>query len=115
VLQTAELMVSTGLFSYGYQYVNIDSSWQGEYGGKFNAILPNDKFPDMAQLYSRIHELGLKRGIYSTPMVKAWGLKNSADGLPGCTLGEPDPKYPDARFSIGLERREENNVKQWCE
>lgn len=115
VLQTAELMVSTGLSSYGYQYVNIDSAWQGEYGGKFNAIMPNEKFPDMAKLYERIHELGLKGGIYSTPMMKAWGLPDSADGLPGCTIGEPDSKYPEAHFPIGLERREENNVKQWCE
>lgn len=115
VRRTAELMVSLGLSSYGYQYVNIDSSWQGQYGGSYDAIMPNAKFPDMAGLFETLHRLGLKGGIYSTPMRKAWGLPGNVDGLPGCTLGEADPRFPLANYPIGLERREENNVRQWCE
>ena len=118
IIETAELMVSLGLSSYGYQYVNIDSSWQGEYGGRFGAIMPNHKFSDMAGVFRKIHSLGLKGGIYSTPMIKAWGLGKLSDkikALPGCTLGEKDMDHPSSYYPIGIERREENNVRQWCE
>ncbi len=115
VLQAAELLVSTGLSSYGYQYVNVDSSWQGAYGGEYDAIQPNAKFPDMAAMYAAIHALGLKGGIYSTPMSQAWGRPEGYPELPGCTRGEPDPRYPTAAFPIGLERCEANNVRQWCQ
>ena len=33
ILQAAHALVDSGLACYGYQYVNIDSSWQGQYGG----------------------------------------------------------------------------------
>ena len=74
VRAVAKAMVARGLAAHGYQFVNIDSGWQGERDGKGTvALQPNEKFPDMAGLVKDIHALGLKAGIYSTPMVIAWG------------------------------------------
>ena len=109
--QTADLMVSTGLSSYGYQFVNTDSAWQGEYGGKYDAIMSNEKFPDMKAMTDHIHRLGLKAGIYSTPMQKAWG----GGEFPGCTRGKTDPKWMDTYYGIGLDHREQACVNQWTE
>ena len=63
----ARAMVESGLADYGWSYINIDDGWQGVRGGKYNAIQPNGKFPDMAGMVDRIHALGLKAGIYSSP------------------------------------------------
>lgn len=111
IQRTAELLVSTGLAAYGYQYINIDSGWQGEYGGTHNAIMPNNRFPDMKVLADHVHELGLKLGIYSTPMLKAWG----GSSFPGCTEGKLDITYANAYYGIGSTHRELNNVQQWTE
>ena len=74
VQSAARALVARGLAAYGYQYVNIDSCWQGERTAKdTRALQPNAAFPDMAGLVRDIHALGLKAGIYSTPMVVAWG------------------------------------------
>ena len=62
--RTASQLVDMGIADYGYGYVNLDSGWQKEYGGKFDAIIPNEKFPDMKAMYDHIHSLGLRGGIY---------------------------------------------------
>lgn len=69
VLSSARAMAKSGLADHGWTYINIDDGWQGKRGGKYNAIMPNTKFPDMAALTSEVHDLGLKLGIYSTPWV----------------------------------------------
>lgn len=107
----ADLLARTGLAQYGYQYVNIDSGWQGEYGGTLDAIQPKAEFPDMKSLADHVHNLGLKLGIYSTPMQKAWG----GGEYPGCTRGKIDSTYMDAYFGIGSEHREDANAAQWDE
>ncbi len=112
ILNMAKLLRSTGLAEYGYQYVNIDSEWQGAYGGEFDAIMPNEKFPDMKKLCDDIHGLGLKCGIYSTPMMNAFGRTR---GMPGCTRGEMDLTYIESARGIAGEHCEENNVKQWTQ
>jgi alpha-galactosidase len=54
----------------GYQYVNIDDCWSvksnREYGS--NKLLPNlTRFPDgISGLAKKVHDLGLKIGIYSS-------------------------------------------------
>lgn len=68
----AKAMVDNGLNTHGYVYVNIDDGWQGERGGKYDAIQGNEKFPDMKGLCDYIHKLGLKVGIYSTPWRKSY-------------------------------------------
>ena len=72
VLRSARALVSSGLINHGWTYVNIDDTWQGQRGGPFNAIQPNEKFPDMKSLCTQIHDLGLKAGIYSTPWITSY-------------------------------------------
>ncbi len=115
VENTARLLIETGLADYGYCYVNTDSGWQGVYGGAHDAVQPNAKFPDMKALCGTIHGLGLKAGIYSTPMLTAWGCPKELASIPGCTRGRPDPRYADTNGGIGLEHKEDNNAAQWAD
>src|SRR5450755_1766189 len=50
VLRSARAMVSSGLVNHGWTYINIDDTWQGKRVGRFNAIQPNEKFPDIKSL-----------------------------------------------------------------
>lgn len=112
----AQKMTDLGICEYGYNYINIDSGWQGEYGGKYDAIMPNEKFPDMKGFCERMHSLGYKCGIYSTPMLNAFGCSMDYVPLPpGCTRGEPDDRFADERGGIGVIRKEKNNALQWAE
>lgn len=114
--KTARMMVDMGISEYGYSYINVDSGWQGEYGGKFDAIMPNEKFPDIKGMCDRLHTMGFKCGIYSTPMLHAFGCAMDYVPLPpGCTQGEPDDRFADERGGIGLIRKEKNNALQWAE
>ena len=72
VLESARILVSSGLANHGWSYVNIDDSWQGRREGKDKALLANDKFPDMTGLCASIHAMGLKAGIYSTPWMTSY-------------------------------------------
>lgn len=109
----AKRMVELGITEYGYGYVNTDSGWQGEYGGEFDAVMPNKKFPDMKGMTDKIHALGLKCGIYSTPMLNAWGCPDEYESIPGCTQGEADYRFADTNGGIGVIHKEENNARQW--
>jgi alpha-galactosidase len=125
VRAAADALVQRGLAARGYTYINVDSCWQGERGGPFQAIQPNAKFPNMPGLANYIHGLGLKFGLYSTPWVEPWGC-SAADAraewgggaLIGCSAGTPDPAYPThhptiAGKFVGLEKYEPNDVAQW--
>ena len=81
VLAAAKALVRTGLADYGWSYINIDDGWQGLRGGKYGAIQPNSKFPDMKALADSVHALGLKIGIYSGPWVCSYAghIGSSAD------------------------------------
>ena len=111
----AQKLVDSGIAEYGYSYVNMDSGWQKEYGGEYDAIMPSEKFPDMKKMTDTIHALGLKCGIYSTPMLTAWGCPKELKSIPGCTQGERDIMFADINTGIGKIRKEKNNVKQWTE
>ncbi len=67
IVRMAEAMVATGLRDLGYQYVNIDDHWHAERRAADGAPLANPRtFPDgIAPVAARVHELGLKLGIYS--------------------------------------------------
>ena len=69
ILSSARAMVEKGLADHGWSYINIDDGWQGRRGGRYNAIQPNKKFPDMVALTREIHDMGLRVGIYSTPWI----------------------------------------------
>ncbi len=113
LLRTADTMEETGLNDYGYQYINVDSSWQGEYGGEFNAIQPCGRFPDIAAMTRELHRRGFLCGIYSSPFIEPWGCPSDRKSIPGCTVAPPDPRFPSNNGGIGLDRREKNNVLQW--
>lgn len=115
VEETAQLLVNLGISEYGYSYVNTDSGWQEKYGGKFDAVMPNPKFPDMKEMTDKIHSLGLKCGIYSTPMLTAWGCPDEYESIPGCTQGNADDRFSLLNGGIGTIRKERNNALQWNE
>ena len=66
VRETADAMVSSGMAAAGYQYINIDDTWEGGRDARGN-IVSNRKFPDMKSLADYVHARGLKLGIYSSP------------------------------------------------
>ncbi|MBQ2876800.1 MAG: hypothetical protein IJE25_07305 [Clostridia bacterium] len=115
VVDIAKKLTKLGITEYGYAYVNTDAGWQGKYGGKHDAVMPNHKFPDMKKMTDEIHKLGLRAGIYSTPMLTSWGCPKEFESIPGCTAGDPDPRFSDINGGIGMIRKEKNNVLQWAE
>jgi len=62
----ADAMASNGMKEAGYEYVNIDDTWEGGRDAQGN-ITSNKKFPDMKALADYVHRKGLKIGIYSSP------------------------------------------------
>ena len=62
----ADAMVSSGMKDAGYQYINIDDTWEAGRDAQGN-IQTNKKFPDMKALADYVHRKGLKLGIYSSP------------------------------------------------
>jgi alpha-galactosidase len=62
----ADAMASNGMKDAGYQYINIDDTWEGGRDAQGN-ITTNKKFPDMKALADYVHGKGLKIGIYSSP------------------------------------------------
>jgi alpha-galactosidase len=124
IRSAAHQLVQTGLAARGYNYVNIDSCWQGTRGGEHGAIQPNSKFPDMGALGAYVHSLGLKFGIYSTPWTVPWGCTEkeaqenwNGAGLIGCSSGSPDTNYqpnslPEGRY-VGIDKHEAQDIAQW--
>lgn len=105
----ADAMVDLGLTNYGYAYLNIDDGWQGQRGGKHNAVMPNEKFPDMKGLVDYIHSKGIKVGIYSSPWVQTFA------GYIGGSADTPEGKIIDSSRRVGKYSFVENDVKQWAE
>ncbi|KRX02247.1 Glycoside hydrolase, superfamily [Pseudocohnilembus persalinus] len=79
IQQIADKIVSLGLKELGYEYVILESCWQG--GRQINdaqLYADQDKFPDgMRALVDYVHEKGLKFGISSNAGTK------SCDGYTG--------------------------------
>ena len=114
VLRSTAAMVKSGLIQHGWTYINIDDTWQGARGGKHNAILGNEKFPDMKKLCDDIHAMGLKAGIYSTPFITSYARfrGGSSDDPAGAWSKElADTKY----WKIGKYAFAENDARQWAE
>ncbi|GAB3909949.1 NPCBM/NEW2 domain-containing protein [Larkinella knui] len=116
VIASAKAMVRMGLSQHGWTYINIDDAWQGQRGGKFNAIQPNEKFPKFREMVDFIHRLGLKVGVYSTPMITSYagyvgGSSNLKDG------GFPDSIQANKRAFryVGNYRFETQDARQLAE
>ncbi|KAL2226775.1 UNVERIFIED_CONTAM: Alpha-galactosidase 1 [Sesamum indicum] len=67
IKETADALVSTGLASMGYKYVNIDDCWAEISRDEKGALVPkNSTFPSgIKALADYVHTKGLKLGIYS--------------------------------------------------
>ncbi|HXN22410.1 MAG TPA: glycoside hydrolase family 27 protein [Candidatus Dormibacteraeota bacterium] len=63
----ADAMASNGMKQAGYQYINIDDTWEGMERDAQGNVTTNKKFPDMKALADYVHSKGLKIGIYSSP------------------------------------------------
>lgn len=87
VMSSARALLDKGLADYGWAYINIDDGWQGLRGGKYHAIQPNSKFPDMKALADFMHDNGLKLGIYSGPWVSTYA------GHIGTSCDNPEGTY----------------------
>jgi len=129
VLASARAMVESGLSDCGWTYINIDDGWQGVRGGKYNAIQPNSKFPDMKALSDEIHGMGLKFGIYSGPWVTTYAghIGSSCDNSDGSydfiTQGLCDEVYKIDRHKLdrktlryfGSHSFVDADVRQWAD
>jgi alpha-galactosidase len=65
----SDFLVFSGLQSHGFNYVNIDSGWQGSFDSYGRPTSNTELFPDIAALISHIHQNGQKAGIYWIPGV----------------------------------------------
>ena len=111
----AKAMADSGLANHGWTYINIDDTWQHARGGPFNAIQPNEKFPDIKALADHVHSLGLKIGIYSTPWVTSYAghIGGSADNPQGKWSAVTDPRYTGWRH--GKHSFAKNDAQQWAQ
>jgi alpha-galactosidase len=101
ILEAAHAMIDSGLAQHGWTYINCDDGWQGARGGQWNAIQPNEGFPDIAGMATEIHTLGLKAGIYSTPWVTSYGKRIGGSS-----------EDPDGKWNPSFENKNPNNHSQ---
>ena len=90
VIASADAMLKIGLGNHGWIYINIDDSWQGQRGGKYNALQPNAKFPGFKEMIDQVHSKGLKLGVYSTPWISSYA------GYAGGSSNFEKGEYPDS-------------------
>lgn len=72
VRDAADQLIAAGLSAHGFQYVNLDDTWEAGRSAD-GTIQTNEKFPDMKGLTDYVHSKGLKFGIYSSPGPKTCG------------------------------------------
>jgi alpha-galactosidase len=66
IRETADAMVSSGMWVAGYQYVNIDDCWQVSRDAQGNIVADPARFPSgIKALADYVHGKGLKLGIYT--------------------------------------------------
>jgi alpha-galactosidase len=66
----SDALAASGLQSHGFNYINIDSGWQGSFDANGRPIPNSTTFPDIAALVAHIHSNGQKAGIYWIPGVE---------------------------------------------
>ncbi|CAH9056615.1 unnamed protein product [Cuscuta epithymum] len=95
IRETADAMVSTGLASLGYQYINIDDCWAEQNRDDQGNLVPKGtSFPSgIATLADYVHQRGLKLGIYSDA-----GTQTCSNTMPG---------------SLGYEEQDARTFASW--
>jgi alpha-galactosidase len=81
IRSTGDAMISSGLYSAGYRYLNLDDCWAG--GREANGTVYSDPlmFPSgMQSLSEYIHNLNLKFGIYTDRGTKTCGGRVGSGG-----------------------------------
>jgi hypothetical protein len=66
----SDALLSSGLQTHGFNFINIDSGWQGSFDANGRPIPNLTTFPDIAALVAHIHANGQKAGIYWIPGVE---------------------------------------------
>jgi alpha-galactosidase len=70
IMAQSDALMSSGLQRHGYQYITIDSGWQGDFDANGRPIPNPAAFPDIKALIDHIHRNGQKAGIYWIPGVE---------------------------------------------
>lgn len=70
MMAQSDALASSGLQRHGFQYINIDSGWQGSFDANGRPIPNLTTFPDIKGLIDHIHQNGQKAGIYWIPGVE---------------------------------------------
>lgn len=70
VAAQSDALASSGLQAHGFNYINIDSGWQGSFDANGRPIPNTTTFPDIKALIDHIHQNGQKAGIYWIPGVE---------------------------------------------
>jgi alpha-galactosidase len=113
VIASADAMVKMGLSQHGWTYINIDDAWQGQRGGQFNAIQPNEKFSKFKEMVDYVHGLGLKVGVYSTPMITSYaGYIGGSSDFENGKITDSIKNNKRAFRYVGKYRFEQNDAQQ---
>lgn len=84
MVRQSDALLSSGLQAHGFDYINLDSGWQGGFDD-YGRPTPNlSTFPDIAALIAHIHQNGQKAGIYWIP-----GVEEPAVAANAPILGTP--------------------------
>lgn len=82
IKRQADYMVSSGMKSAGYSYINIDDGYFGGRDEAGNLFCNNNKFPrGMKYVADYIHSKGLKAGIYSDAGLNTCGSSWNKDNF----------------------------------
>lgn len=84
MLQQSDALRSSGLQAHGFDYINLDSGWQGGFDANGRPTPNLSTFPDIAALITHIHQNGQKAGIYWIP-----GVEEPAVAANSPILGTP--------------------------
>ncbi len=66
----SDALASSGLQAHGFDYINIDSGWQGSFDANGRPIPNTTTFPNITALVEHIHHNGQRAGIYWIPGVE---------------------------------------------
>ena len=66
----SDALASSGLQAHGFEYINMDSGWQGSFDANGRPTPNLAIFPDIKALIDHIHQNGQKAGIYWIPGVE---------------------------------------------
>lgn len=66
----SDALLASGLQTHGFNYIYMDSGWEGSFDANGRPIPNTSTFPDIAALISHIHSNGQKAGIYWIPGVE---------------------------------------------